>query len=126
MKPVLHSLAALCLAHACLLFPAHAQETGADKTEAALASVTQLARINGVALACQDMPVASRAKKLMLAHAPKTQRFGSAFEEATHGSYLTQTSGSAACPDSAALSAQLDTVAVQLQRTLPINTAPAQ
>ena len=126
MKPVLYSIIALCLTNACLLTPAYAQDASTDKTDAALASISQLAHVNGVALACQEMPAAARAKTLMLAHSPKTLRFGSTFEETTHNSYLAQTSSATACPDAATLSTQLDTVAVELQRTLPLNPAQAQ
>ena len=126
MKPVLYSIVALCMANACLLTPAYAQDASPDKTDAALASIKQLAQINGVALACQEMAAASRAKTLMLAHAPKPLRFGGAFEKNPHNSYLPQPSSATACPDAATLSTQLDTVAVELQRTLPLNPAQAQ
>lgn len=96
-----------------LLGPAQAQ------TDAGLQAITDLAQVNGQALACQDMQAARRAKNLMLAHAPKTARFGSAFEEGTQQSYLAQTRDAAPCPDAAALSVRLDAIAQRLQSSLP-------
>ncbi len=62
----------------------------------------------------------SRAKVLMLAHAPKTARFGAAYEEATQEAYLAQTRASGTCPDAKALDGKLNDVAQKLQATLPI------
>ncbi len=126
MKPILHTFAALCLAHASFLSPARAADAGAEKLEAALAAVNTLAEINGVALACQEMTVAARAKQLMLAHAPKTLRFGAAFEDTTHASYLAQTASPSACPNATALGKRLDEVTLRLTTTLPVKPVQAQ
>ncbi|WP_395692153.1 DeoR family transcriptional regulator, partial [Piscinibacter sp.] len=48
--------------------------------EAGLLAIRALGGVNGQALACAETSVAARAKQLMLAHAPKTQRFGAAYE----------------------------------------------
>jgi hypothetical protein len=93
------------------------------QSEPALQAIHELGAINGQALACDELSTAQRAKRLMLAHAPKTQRFGAAFEESTQKSFLAQTSGKAACPDAAALSAQLDALAPKLQAALPAAAA---
>jgi len=114
MKPSLQNIAALCLASLTALSPVHAADA-----DPGLARVTELAQVNGQALACQDMVAVAKAKKLMLAHAPKTPRFGSAFEEATNASYLAQVRGAAPCPDAAAFASKLDTLAKQLQAELP-------
>jgi hypothetical protein len=58
----------------------------------------------------------------MLAHAPRTARFGDAYESATQRNYLEQTRASAPCPDAAAFRTRLDAVAARLQLSLP---APA-
>lgn len=113
-----HLLIGLGLAHA-LLIPAHAQ------TDPGLQAIGDLAQLNGKALACQDLPSARRAKGLMLAHAPKTARFGSAFEEGTQQSYLTQTRSEVACLDAITLSARIDAVAQRLQTSLPANATAA-
>jgi len=116
MKPSLNTIAALCLTSWAALSPVHAADADADK---GLARVTELAQVNGQALACQDMDAVAKAKMLMLAHAPKTPRFGNAFEETTNASYLAQVRGTAPCPDAAAFASKLDTLAKQLQAELP-------
>ena len=113
-----HLLVALGLTHA-LLGAAHAQ------TESGLQVISNLAQLNGQALACQDLKSAGRAKRLMLAHAPKTARFGTAFEEGTQQGYLAQTRNKSACPGIAALSARLDALAQQLQINLPAKAQDA-
>jgi len=114
MKPTASTIAALCLTSWAALGLVHAAD--ADK---GLVHVTELAQVNGQALACQDMETAAKAKKLMLAHAPKTPRFGSAFEEATNASYLAQVRGTAPCPAAAAFASKLDALAKALQTDLP-------
>lgn len=94
------------------------------QTDPGLHAISDLAQINGQALACEDLPTAQRVKTLMLAHAPKTTRFGNVFDEGTKQSYLAQTRGEVACPDSAALAMRLDTLAQRLQATLPPAIAP--
>ena len=75
--------------------------------------------LNGQALACADKDAAAHTRLLMLTHAPKTQRFGAAYEEATQESYLAQTRATSACPDAKALAARIDDVAQRLRTTLP-------
>lgn len=114
MKPTLTTIAALCLTSWSALCTVQAAD--ADQ---GLARVTELAQVNGQALACQDMDTVAKAKKLMLAHAPKTPRFGAAFEEATNASYLAQVRGTAPCPEAAAFASKLDALAKALQTDLP-------
>jgi hypothetical protein len=99
-----------------LLASAHAQ------ADPGLQAINDLAQLNGQALACQDLKVAGRAKGLMLAHAPKTARFGNAFEEGTQQSYLAQLRNESDCPDTATLSTRLNTLAQRLQTNLPATT----
>lgn len=95
-------------------FPAAAEDV-----EAGLAAVRQLGTLNGQALACADKDAAAHARLLMLAHAPKTPRFGTAYEEATQEGYLAQTRGAAPCPEAKALAAGIDELAQRLRTTLP-------
>lgn len=67
----------------------------ADDGKAGLAVVKELGVLNQQALACSAKDAAAHAKLLMLAHTPKTPRFGAAYEEATHQSYLAQPRASA-------------------------------
>lgn len=121
MKFPLSSFVALCLTSLALHTPAHAADV-----ELGLTLVTELAHVNGVALACQDMATAAKAKKLMLAHAPKTPRFGAAYEEATNVSYLNQTRTATACPDAAIVNGKLDALSKRLQDALPPTPPVAQ
>lgn len=111
----------LVLALTCALWtPVQAQ----PETDLALQLVAELAKANGQALACQELKIAGRAKSLMMAHAPKTLRFGNAFDEATQQGFLTQINASTVCPSATVLSARLDVLAQQLQVNLPA-MAPA-
>ncbi|MCX7165197.1 MAG: hypothetical protein NTV11_02860 [Rhodocyclales bacterium] len=91
----------------------------AEDAEAGLAAVRQLGTLNGQALACADKDAAAKAKALMLTHAPKTARFGSAYEEATQEAFMAQTRTSGTCPDAKVLAGKLDAVAQGLQTALP-------
>lgn len=88
--------------------------------DAGIAAVKQIGALNGQALACAEKDAAARAKVLMLAHAPKTARFGAAYEEATQEAFLAQTKASGTCPDTKALADKLDDAAQRLQAALPI------
>lgn len=94
--------------------------TWAAESDAAMNMVRELAQINGQALACQDTGTAAKAKTLMLAHAPKTPRFGTLFEETTNASYLEQVRGTAACPDAVAVSRRLEDLAQRMREALPV------
>lgn len=98
----------------------------AAEADRSLAVVAELAQINGQALACQDVATVAKAKKLMLAHAPKTARFGSLFEETTNSSYLGQIRGTMACPDPIQTATTLEALAKRLQEVLPANSTGTQ
>lgn len=86
---------------------------------AALRAVAELARLNGQALACRDVAAAQRAKAAMLAHAPKTPRYASAYEEGTQAAFVAQTRGDgAACPDAATLGERIEDTVRRLQVAL--------
>lgn len=114
-----HSIRLIILLSLAVSLPASAEDL-----EAGLAAVRQLGTLNGQALACAEKDAAAHAKVLMLAHAPKTQRFGSAYEEATQEGYLAQTRSAGACPDAKALAGRIDEVAQRLRTELPA-TQPA-
>ena len=106
-----------------LLAPAQAQTP--SPIELGLQAIVELAQVNGQALACQEMKAAGRAKNIMIAHAPKTARFGNAYETGTQQSYAAQIGGATDCPSSAALTAKLDMLAQQLKISLPATTPGA-
>jgi hypothetical protein len=91
-----------------------------EPAAAGLRAISALAELNGQALACQDSAAARRAKALMLAHAPKTPRYGATFEEGTQQSYLATTRQGAPCPTADALAERLDVLQAQLQVALPV------
>ncbi len=91
----------------------------AEDVEAGLAAVKQLGTLNGQALACSEKDSAAHAKVLMLAHSPKTARFGAAYEEATQEGYLAQTRAAGACPDTKAFASRIDEIAQRLKTALP-------
>lgn len=91
----------------------------AEDVEAGLAAVKQLGTLNGQALACAEKDSAAHAKMLMLAHSPKTARFGAAYEEATQAGYLAQTRAAGTCPDTKTFAARIDELAQRLKTALP-------
>ena len=105
------------LAIAVLSAPTLGLATDAD---AGLAVVRTLGTVNGQALACSEMGVAARARQLMLAHAPKTPRFGAAYEEATQEAFTAQTRSGQACASATELTARLNALALQLSEALPV------
>jgi hypothetical protein len=94
---------------------AHAADVPSD---AGVAAVDALGRLNGQSLACSETAISARAKELMLKHAPRTSRYGTAFEQATQQGFAEQVK-SAACPAAAELSRRLDDAAARLAQTLP-------
>ncbi len=95
----------------------------AADADAGLRAIQALGGVNGQALACSEVQAAARAKSLMLAHAPKTQRFGVAYEEATQAAYLAQTRGTDPCPDAISLTDRINRLALELATTLPVVAA---
>lgn len=92
----------------------------AADADAGLVVVTELGTVNGTALACSDMKSAARARELMLAHAPKTPRFGAAYEESTQAAFAAQTGSGKACPNDIELTDRLNRLALKLADTLPV------
>lgn len=108
---------ALLLCFLSLALSAHAADSS---TDAGLAEVRDLGRINGQALACDYAEAASRIKTAMIQHAPKSRRYGAAFEEATNKSFLDQSrKEQTTCPDGPTLSGQVDEATQRLQAALP-------
>ena len=118
MKPTHFAIILLALA----VPPGMVSVANAADAEAGLLAIKALGSVNGQALACSEVQAAARAKSLMLAHAPKTERFGAAYEEATQAAYLAQTRSAGACPDAVCLTDQLNQLALQLAASLPVAT----
>jgi hypothetical protein len=88
--------------------------------EAGLATVRELGTLNGQALACAEARVAARARELMLAHAPKTPRFGSAYEDATNEAFNAQTRSAKPCADNTEFTDRVNRLALRLAEQLPV------
>lgn len=105
---------ALCLFG--LALPAAADSA----TDAGLKEVRDLGLLNGQALACSHTQAASRIKKIMIQHAPKSRRYGEVFEVATNEAFLAQVKKDPAiCPDGLALVRQAEAVAGRLLSAVP-------
>jgi hypothetical protein len=70
-------------------------------------AITAIGEINGIALACNQPAIVSRARNAVTTTAPKTRAYGEAFEAATNAAYLAQGKG-ATCPDVATLVKRLN------------------
>ena len=96
-------IAALSLALALSLNVAPASAT--DEGSAALVAMGE---INGIALACQQMAIVSRARNAVATSAPKTRANGEIFEEATNSNFLAFGKEKKTCPDAATLAQRLN------------------
>ena len=100
-----------------LALTAHAADVPAD---AGLAEVRGLGHLNGEALACSYREAAARIKSLVIKHAPKSRRYGEAFEAATNEAFLGKfKKGQEACSDVGVMSSQVDELATRLQAAVP-------
>ena len=82
------------------------------------AAIEAIGKVNGMALACQQPAIASRARNALVNSAPKTRANGELFENATNAAYLEQGKG-AACPDTASFSKALGEAEKNLQAAFP-------
>ncbi|MDD5297482.1 MAG: hypothetical protein PHU46_11270 [Rhodocyclaceae bacterium] len=102
------------------VFNAVAADSGAD-----LLAIKDLGAVNGQALACAAMPSAQHAKSMMLAHAPKTQVYGDAFQASTNEAFLAQTKDGGSCATAEAFEARLNDLEKRLNELLPVPAAPS-
>lgn len=91
----------------------------ADTEPAGVAEVRELGRLNGLALACSQTEAAGRIKNILIQYAPKTRRYGEAFEEATQQSFLAQGVTPQACREGAAYAVEAEVLAMRLQAAIP-------
>lgn len=97
----------------------HAQD--ATPEAEARATVAELGRLNGLALACREPELSNRAKRLMLDHVPKLRDWGELYENATSQAFLAPSGG---CPESALLRVRVELVAARIARLLPASPKP--
>ncbi len=86
--------------------------------EQGAAAIEALGKVNGMALACQQPAIASRARNALVNSAPKTRANGELFEIATNAAYLEQGKG-AVCPDTASFAKALGEAEKNLQAAFP-------
>ena len=110
MKLALSALAAALLSLS--VFPVHAAEPGTAAIEA-------IGKINGMALACQQPAIASRARNAVTTTAPKTRANGEAFEDATSAAFLEQGKGAVCPPDTASFVKAVAEAEKNLQAAFP-------
>lgn len=82
------------------------------------ARIADLGRLNGVALACDQMALSQRLRNIVIYQAPKERQVGEWFEQATSESYLAQGKSSSSCPESRTLAGQIDAAGAALQQSL--------
>lgn len=99
---------------AALAGPAAAEADSPVITEL-LAGVDELGRVNGVALACNYPEVVSKARAMMILRAPKTRRFGEAYEQASTAAFNEQGTSGASCPDAVVLNLKLEMTDLRLR-----------
>lgn len=114
MKFIFSTLAALLLGLSAL--PALAAD--AVVPNAGIAAIEALGKVNGMALACQQLVIVTRARNAVINIAPKTRDNGELFENATNAAFLEQGKG-AACPDTASFVAALDEAEKKLRTAFP-------
>lgn len=102
----------LFLSLAALSLPGYAADEGA-------AAVTELGQLNGIALACKQPALVTRARNAIVTTAPKTRDIGETFENATNAAYLEQGKGKTPCPDGATLAGRIAVSEKRLQAAFP-------
>ncbi|MFN4341901.1 MAG: hypothetical protein ACK4FE_07690 [Azonexus sp.] len=83
------------------------------------AAVRALGELNGIALACQQPALVSRARNSIVTTAPKTRDYGEIFENATSAAYLEQGKRQTPCPDAVTLAARIAAAEKNLQAAFP-------
>lgn len=90
----------------------------AQANDEGTAAIETLGKLNGIALACQQPALVSRARNAVTTTAPKTRSNGEIFENATNASYLEQGKGRP-CPELPQLVEQISQAEKRLQAAFP-------
>lgn len=86
----------------------------AGAADESTAAVQAMGRLNGIALACQQPALVTRARNAVVTTAPKTRGYGEVFETATNQAYLEQGKGGN-CPDAATLASNIAAAEKRMQ-----------
>lgn len=102
--------------------------TSLAQEPAGLGAVTELGKLNGMALACRETAIAAQARSLMLERAPKTDRYGSAYQQGTQEGFAGITQRGDPCPAGDALTGRFEAIAARIREALPAtaSAAPAE
>lgn len=92
--------------------------TAGQAADAGQAAIAAIGQVNGIALACKQPAIVSRARNAVQTTVPKSRVNGDAFEKATQAAFLEQGKG-IACPDAASLNKRLVEAESQLQTAFP-------
>lgn len=93
-----------------------AQIAIADDTAIRHQAVSDLGRLNGVALHCKYLEQVRIMKAAVVAHAPKQRSYGLAFDEATNQAFLAHIRDGDPCPGPAAFARRVADGVEQLSR----------
>lgn len=100
---------------------AYAAESSVD---AGLPEISDLGRLNGQVLACGYTDTAAQIKDVMIRLAPKSRRYGAAFEEATNEGFLAQSRKERnTCMDGPTFNSLVEEISRRLQAALPVAAA---
>lgn len=81
--------------------------------------VKSLGELNGKALACGQKENISLIKSVMISHAPKTRRYGIAFEQSTEESFMQRSRETEACGDDPIITLKVKSLEARLQELFP-------
>lgn len=90
-------------------------ETDSPAIAEMLSGAAELGRVNGVALACNYPDLVTKARAMMILRAPKTRRFGEAYEQASSAAFNEQGASGAACPEAVVLNLRLEMADLRLK-----------
>lgn len=104
-----------------ILLGATASAVLADSSgiQAGTLAMSELGRLNGIALACQQPALTARLREIVITVAPKEREIGEQFEQATNQSFLAQGQKAQPCPDGKALATQIDAAEISLKQAFP-------
>lgn len=109
---------AVLLCFLSLALPAGAADSPADL---GMTEIMEMGRLNGQALACSHTEAVAKIKVLIIKLAPKSRRYGEAFETSTNEAYLAQAKEDpSTCLGGPALAGQVEEVAKRLQAAFPV------
>ncbi|MBV2093750.1 MAG: hypothetical protein AB2731_19775 [Candidatus Thiodiazotropha sp.] len=84
-----------------------------------LAAISDLGRLNGIALHCKALGETQRMKRVLVATLPKRRQLGELFDYETNRSFMAFIERDEACPSPQSLTLQVDEALQRLQSLYP-------